>query len=111
MILLGPSLFNTTGTITEEQKRDRSPEEDRNPTGRPSEPDYLDPWDSQRLNHQPTNIRAEPRPPCTYVTDRQLGFQLELGKRGPSQKMLLVHGICSSTLWGCGACSEDRGRL
>ena len=36
--------------------RIEGPEGDRNSTGRPTESTNLDPWGSQRLNHQPKNI-------------------------------------------------------
>ena len=33
-------------------------ERDRNFTGRPKESIHLDPWGSQKLNHQPKNIHG-----------------------------------------------------
>jgi hypothetical protein len=35
-----------------------SPYGDRNSTGRPTESTNLDPWNSQRLNHQTKNIHG-----------------------------------------------------
>ena len=42
---------------------------DRNSTERPTESTNLDPWGSQRMNHQPKTYRVEPRPPHSYVAD------------------------------------------
>ena len=36
--------------------RTEGPRGDKNSTGRPTESTNLDPWGSQRLNHQPKNI-------------------------------------------------------
>ena len=38
--------------------RINSPEGDRNSTGRPTESTNLNPWGSQRLNHQPKSINV-----------------------------------------------------
>ena len=37
-------------------REDCDPEGDKNSIGRPTESTNLDPWDSQRLNHQPKSI-------------------------------------------------------
>jgi hypothetical protein len=44
---------------------------DRNSTEKPTESTNLDPWGSQRLNHQPKNIHGHnlPPPPAHIVTD------------------------------------------
>jgi hypothetical protein len=61
---------------------------------------------SQRQNQQPKTI---PRPPCTYVTDVQLGLHVgpEQVEWGLSQKLLSVSGIYSSS-WA--ALSDLNGR-
>jgi hypothetical protein len=79
-------------------ERTSDPKGDRNSIGRPTESTNLDPWRSQRLSHQPKeHTWAGPRPPCSdvqlglHVGPEQLEWEL-------SEKLLPVHGICS-TRW------------
>jgi hypothetical protein len=68
---------------------------------RPTASTNLDPWRSQSLNHQPKSIHG-PRPPSTHVADFQLCLHVgpEQLEQRLSQKLLPVHGFCSSEL-GC----------
>ena len=66
-------------------------------TGMPQEDKHastnLDPWGSQRLNHQPKNTHGlDLDPPCTYVADVQLGLHMgpEPLEWGLSQKLLPI---------------------
>ena len=70
----------------------------------------LDPWGSQRLNHQPKTTAAGPRPPPTYVTDVQHGLPVgpEQVEKGLSKKLLPVYGICSSS-WAALSGLNGRG--
>ena len=72
---------------------------DRSVTERPTETIILDPWGSESEPPPKVHTGAEPRPPHTYVADVQLGFHVgsEQLKRRISQKLIPVHGICSSS--------------
>jgi hypothetical protein len=75
------------------------PQGDRNSTGRPTESTNLDSWSCQILNHQPKNIHIGPRPPHSYAAYVQLGLHVgpEQLECGIYQKLLSIHGICSSS--------------
>jgi hypothetical protein len=45
------------------------PKGDRNSTGRPTESSNLDPWSSQRTNHQPKSTHGLDLGFCTYLAD------------------------------------------
>jgi hypothetical protein len=53
---------------------------------------------------------AGPKPPCTYLIDVQLGLHAgpEQLEQWQSQKLLPVHGICSSS-WAALSGLSERG--
>jgi hypothetical protein len=87
------------------------PKGNRNFTRRPTESTNLDPWNSQRRNHQPKSIHGLDLGPfhtcvadvpmyCLHVDSEQL-------KQRQSQKLLCVYGICS--IWDALSGLSGRG--